>query len=564
MSLAQSVKTVAALAERSELERIKVAIESVGDAVYDWTSANDELVWSGPVDKMLGSDVAAKLKMGRDFLKGIGDEGRAARERELRRAILARTGFTVEYKFDLGNGEPVWLEERGTCFMDDTGALARIVGVVRDVTERKKREARLTFLATYDELTGHLNRSRLCAALSEALSQAHRHQRPGAYVVIGIDGLALINESHGYDIADELIQMVGERISYALRKHDLMGRVAGNKFGVVLPNAARDDMELVASRLLEAVRAEPFQTSAGKTIATISIGCVELDSGVKSSQEAMSRAEEALDSAKRNGRDCYVVHHASPAKVSWRRRNRAVADSIVSALAEDRMKLAFQPIVHTDTAQTAMYECLIRMEKPGGEIASAGEFIPVAEQLGLVRLIDQRVQELVLAEARRSPGVTFTFNVSGYTASDTPWMRKFLEVMEENQDIANQLVVELTETVALRDVDESVSFLKALRGLGCRVAIDDFGAGYTSFRNLQALDVDIVKIDGAFVRDLASSADNRMFVKTLVELAKNFGVQVIAEWVETEAEVKILKEYGVEYLQGFLYGAGKMETPWRS
>jgi len=563
VSLAQSVRTVAALAERSELERFRVAVESIGDAVYDWTSANDELVWSGPVDAFFGQGAAKRLKAGRDFLAGISEDGRGKRNRALREAILSQGVYTVEYKYDAGLGEAAWLEERGTCFLDETGALARIVGVVRDVTEQKKREARLTFLATYDELTGHLNRSRLCAALSEALTQAHRHQKPGAYVVIGIDGLALINESHGYDIADELIQMAGERLSLTLRKHDLMGRVAGNKFGVVLPNAAREDMELVASRLLEAVRAEPFQTSAGKTIATVSIGCVELDGGVKSSQEAMSRAEEALDSAKRKGHDCYVVHHASPAKMSWRKRNRAVADSIVSALAEDRLKLAFQPIVRTDNAETAMYECLIRMEKPDGEIAMAGEFIPVAEQLGLVRLIDQRVQELVIAEARRSPGVIFTFNVSGYTASDTPWMRKFLEVMEDNQDIASQFVVELTETVALRDVDESVSFLKALRGLGCRVAIDDFGAGYTSFRNLQALEVDIVKIDGAFVRDLASSADNRMFVKTLVELAKNFGVEVIAEWVETQAEVEILKDYEVEYLQGFHFGAGKMETPWR-
>lgn len=564
MALTHSIKAVAALAERSELERFKLAVESVGDAVYDWTSANDEIVWSGPFDDVIGQGAASHIETGQGFLEGISDEGRGARDRALRCAILEQTGFNVEYKYEFGNNDPVWLEERGTCFLDESGALARIVGVVRDVTERKKHEARLTFLATYDELTGHLNRSRLCSALGEALTQAHRHDRSGGYLVIGIDGLALINESHGYDIADELIQMAGERISVALRKNDLMGRVAGNKFGVVLPNAQRENMELVASRLLESVRAKPFQTTAGKTLATISIGCVELDSGVKSSQEAMTRAEEAHDTAKRNGRDCYVVHHASPAKASWRQRNRAVADAIVSALAEDRMKLAFQPIVHTVGNETAMYECLIRMEKPGGEIASAGEFIPVAEQLGLVRLIDQRVQELVIAEARRSPGVIFTFNVSGYTASDTPWMRKFLEVMEDNRDIAGQFVVELTETVALRDVEDSASFLKALRGLGCRVAIDDFGAGYTSFRNLQALDVDIVKIDGAFVRDLASSDDNRLFVKTLVELAKNFGVEVIAEWVETEAEVEILQDYGVEYLQGFLYGAGEMSTPWRA
>lgn len=564
MSLARSVKSVAALAERSELERFKVAVESVGDAVYDWTSANDEFVWAGPIDRMLGSGASNQIKTGRDYLSHVSEEGRAQRDRALRQAILSQGGFVVDYKYDFGPGESIWVEERGTCFMDETGALARIVGIVRDITEQKKREARLTFLATYDELTGHLNRSRLFAALGEALTQAHRHDRSGGYVVVGIDGLGLINESHGYDIADELIQKVGERISLALRKNDLMGRVAGNKFGIVLPNAARDDIELVAQRLLTAVRTAPFETTAGKSVATVSIGCVELDTGVKSSLEAMTRGEEALDSARRSGRDSYAVHHASPAKVSWRKRNRAIADSIVSALAEDRMKLAFQPIVHTDTGETAMYECLVRMLSEEGEIISAGQFIPVAEQSGLVRRIDQRVQEMVIAEARRSPGVTFTFNVSGDTASDTHWMRRFLEGIEDNQDIAPQLVVELTETVALRELEDSVNFLKALRGLGCRVAIDDFGAGYTSFRNLQALDVDIVKIDGAFVRDLASSADNRMFVKTLVELAKNFDVEVIAEWVETDAELELLKQYGVEYLQGFLFGAGTLETPWRS
>jgi diguanylate cyclase (GGDEF)-like protein len=563
VSLARSVKSVAALAERSELERFKIAIESVGDVVYDWTSANDEFAWAGQVERVLGPSAVTQIKTGRDYLSHVSDEGRAQRERALREAILTQTGFSVDYKYDFGPGDSIWLEERGTCFMDDSGALARIVGVLRDVTEQKKIEARLTYLATYDELTGHLNRTRLSTALSEALMQAHRHDRSGGYMVLGLDGLGMINEVHGYDIADELIQQVGERVSLALRENDLMGRVAGNKFGIVLPNASREDMELVAGRLLEAVQSKAFETSEGKTVSTISIGCVELDSSVKSSQEAMARGEEAIDTAKRSGRNSYKVHHASPAKASWRRRNRAIVDSIVSALDDGRIKLAFQPIVHTDTGETAMYECLVRMESLEGEIVSAGQFIPVAEQSGLVRRIDHRVQELVIAEARRSPGVMFTFNVSGDTASDTHWMRKFLEVVEDNQDVAPQLIVELTETVALRELEDSVNFLKALRGLGCRVAIDDFGAGYTSFRNLQALEVDIVKIDGAFVRDLATSPDNRIFVKTLVDLAKNFEVEVIAEWVETEAEVAILKEYGVEYLQGFLFGAGKLDTPWR-
>ena len=564
MSVAQSARTVATLTERGELERMRIALENAGDVVFDWTFADDKLVWSGNLPKILGQATAQRMKSGQDYLNLIDADSRQAREKELRVAMMDTQTYVTEYQFEIGANEMCWLEERGTCFRDDQGDLVRIVGLIRDITARRTKEARLTFLATYDELTGHLNRARLCASLNETLTQAHRHNQPGGYMVVGIDGLALFNESHGYDMADELILLAGQRISHTLRSNDLMGRIAGNKFGVVLPNACRADMELVANRLLESVRGEEFETPAGKTIATVSIGCVELDCGVGSSQEAMGRAEEALDKSKRGGRDCYTVHHASPEKVSWRKQNRAVADSIISALSEDRLKMAYQPIVNAETGKPELYESLIRMERRDGSIAAAGEFIPVAEQLGLIRRIDERVLEMVIEEARRSPGVDFSFNVSGLTADDTAWLKKFLDVIEANKDVAPQLIVELTETLALHEIEESARFVLDLRALGCRVAIDDFGAGYTSFRNLQALDVDIVKIDGSFVRNMAESRDNQMFVKTLVDLAKNFGMKVIAEWVENEEEVEILRGFGVDLLQGWYYAPARMGQPWKS
>lgn len=557
LTTATTHHAVEALAESGDLVRIRIALESAGEAVFDWAAGGDHLQWiGGEVDDPAVS-AACRIRTGQEYLQNVEEQGRAARERAIRSAVLGNGTYQAQYQFLHGMNQISWLEERGTCFLDQSGELQRIVGVVRDITQQKKQESRLAFLATYDELTGHLNRARLCASLNEALTQVHRYDRPGGYLVIGLDGLGVINESHGYDIADELILLTSDRISHALRKHDLMGRIAGNKFGVVLPNAGEEDMKRVADRLLSSMRSTPFDTSAGKIIATVSIGAVVLDKNVRSSQEAMGRAEEALSAAKRGGHDCYNIHQHSPDRVSWHKQNRQVADRIVSALKQDRMRLAFQPIVDAYTGETKLYECLLRMEREDGSYAGAGEFIPLAEQLGLIRLIDQRVLELVVAEARKRPGAIFSFNVSGLTVSGGPWLQRFIDVIKENDELAGQFVVEITETLALHEIEETANFVRKLRELGCQVAIDDFGAGYTSFRNLQRLDVDIVKIDGAFVKGLADNPDNQVFVKTLVTLAKNFGIRVIAEWVEDAREVELLRDYGVDLLQGYYFGAAE-------
>ncbi len=551
-----------ALADSGDLVRIRAALQSAGEAVYDWASEGDQLNWVEGHHDVDAVAAASAHPSGQDFLKCIEEDGRTARERAIRTAILGTRVFQTEYQFIYGANQVSWLEERGTCFLDQDGSLDRIVGIVRDITEQKKRESRLAYLATYDELTGHLNRARLCECLNEALTQVHRFEQPGGYLVVGLDGLGVINESHGYDIADELILHMGERISLALRRNDLMGRIAGNKFGVVLPNSSEDEMRLVAERLLDAVRATPFDTKAGKVITTISIGAVVLDENVQSSQEAMGRAQEAVDNAKRNGRDCCVVHHFSPDSIALRLKNRETADAIVSALNEDRMVLVYQPIISSGDGKPEMYECLVRMRRKDGGLVGAGEFIPLAEQMGLIRLIDQRVLKLVIAEARRTPEINFTFNISGHSFRDGPWMSHLIDLLGENAEVCSRLVVEITETLALHDLEESAAVVRRLRDIGCRVAIDDFGAGFTSFKNLQRLEVDIVKIDGAFVKGLIESQANQLFVKTLTALAKNFGCRVIAEWVETEAEADLLRDFGIDLLQGFYFGAGEVGQPW--
>jgi len=434
--------------------------------------------------------------------------------------------------------------------------------VVREITEQKNAFTRLSYLAACDELTGHLNRNRLREELTRVLKQTTGQSVSCAFLVAAIDKLAVINETYGFDVADEVIVATGQRLAQALRISDIIGRTAGNKFGVILSECGEHEMELVAERLHAAVRGEMIETRAGSVSVTVSVGAVWLPHAASTSQEAMLRAEEALERAKRMGRNGFAAYSTTAKRESERSRLVAMGDEIVNALNENRLILAYQPIVGAKSRQPSHYECLLRLRRKDGTIASAGEFIPAAETLGLVRLVDRRVLEIAVAQLYRHENVRFSINVSGTTAGDPSWLQSFINYVRENRAVAERITVELTETAALQAFEENARFVTRLRDMGCRVAIDDFGAGYTSFRNLHNLRVDMVKIDGAYISNLSASPDNQLFVRTLVDLAKNFQLETVAEWVNSEEDAKLLTDFGVDYFQGYYFGQPEIEPVW--
>jgi len=218
--------------------------------------------------------------------------------------------------------------------------------------------------------------------------------------------------------------------------------------------------------------------------------------------------------------------------------------------------------VEAKSKKPVHYECLLRMMKPDGTIATAGQFVPAAEQLGLVRLVDRHALELAVSQLHAHQDITLAVNVSGTTAGDPSWLQSFIRYIQSNNAVASRMIVELTETAALHHFEENARFVSQLREMGCRVAIDDFGAGYTSFRNLQMLKVDTVKIDGAYVRALSESPENQVFVRTLVDLAKNFNLKTVAEWVSSDEDAALLESFGVDYFQGFHFGEPQIKPDW--
>lgn len=239
-----------------------------------------------------------------------------------------------------------------------------------------------------------------------------------------------------------------------------------------------------------------------------------------------------------------------------------IDEAVGAALGQDRLLLAFQPVVCARSGGVDYFECLLRMSDAVGNLVACGEFIAAAEEAGLIGLIDRCVLHKVFAELAAHPSVKLGFNVSGRTAGDRPWLRTLMGLLRRRPDCARRLVVEITETAALADLDESARFVDALRNAQCRVALDDFGSGHTSLRHLQALTVDIVKIEGAFVRSLAERRENRIILRHLLGLTRSFGLRTVAECVETAEEAALLREEGVGYLQGYHLGRPTLDRPW--
>jgi diguanylate cyclase (GGDEF)-like protein len=551
-------------APRQALDLARV-LTAVRETAYAWDFASDRIDWAENAAEVLGVAEEAKLARGRAFALLVDPEHAGMRYDGITGgphvAPEAEVKYCLHYRFlpDGRRGRPaLWVEDTGVCSIDRDGRPRLARGTLRVIDDRREKEERLLFLGSHDELTGQLNRTRLTEALTQLLSQAGRASAKGAFLLAGVNDLTLINETYGFDIGDEVIAIVGRRLGRALRGKDCIGRFSSNKFGVVLHDCDAAGLKAIAPRLMAAVRDSVIDTSVGAVAATISVGAVLLPDHASNAQSAIGRCLQALDEARRQRGERFVLYQPCERRESERRRAVAIADEIVRALNDRRMMLALQPIVTSRSREPELYECLLRMKRLDGSIAAAGEFIHVAEQFGLAKLIDHRALELAIDLLRSIPRIKLTLNVSAATATDRQWLSGLEAFTGKDRALTERLTIEITETAAVSDPAETANFIKSVKALGCRVALDDFGASYTSFRNLRLLGVDMVKIDGSFVENLATYAEDEMFVRTLIELARNLGVVTVGEWVGDEQTAKLLERAGVAYLQGYFFGAPEL------
>lgn len=542
-------------------------LTSVGAIAYRWDIATDALDYAGNAADALGIKDPAALSSGRAFARLVDPATTITRFDAVMKSAQRDDGGGVPYRLQYAlrpasDATPRWVEDVGRWFADGRGVPLRAQGVLRLINGRHAHDGQRSFLSSVDSLTGEMTRWRLTEALQATLDEAIRQRGSCGFLLVAIDNLARLNEAYGFDVADEVICAVARRLRAKMRGGDQLGRFSGNKFGLILNNCTAEDMEKAAERLLAGVRDDVVRTAEGPVAVTVTIGGVTAPRHARSVAELLNRAQETLDRAKVNRRGSFQIYRPNVEREANRKASMRAADEIVAALNERRILLAFEPVVACASRTKAFYECLMRIRSADGSLVDAREVIPVAERLGLVRLLDHRVLELLVSEMAAVPALTASINVSPASTADPDWWASLDALLRAQPTVGQRLIVEIRETAATHNLDDTRGFIARVKDLGCRIAIDDFGAGPTSFRSLRRLGVDILKIDGTLVQNMARSAYDCAIVRTLIDLARRLGLQTVAKWVQDEEAAKTLEAWGCDHLQGALIGLASIDRPW--
>ena len=539
---------------------------AAGEVPYRWQIDSDVLTWGAGAGRLLGLRDMAPVSTGRGFAHLLDPANGETRFDAIIGSTEADQGagvpYQVQYALRSGPRMPkLWLEDTGRWFAGADGKPCWAHGVIRMINDRHEREEQLTYLSRFDPLTGEINRSHLTQQLAQTLQEAIVAQTSCGFLLVAVDNLGRINEGYGYDVADEVISVVAKRLRSRMRGLDALGRFSGNKFGIILKSCTPQEIGVAAHRFLAAVRNDIVMTTAGPVSVTATIGGVIAPRHASNVDEILARAQETLERAREKRPGSFLAYQPNVEREATRRANIRATDKIVTALNERRILLAYEPVVDAKTRNIAFYECLLRIRNVDGSLIPASEIVPIAERLGLARLLDQRVLDLAIKEMAAHPALRASLNVSASSTTDPDWWSRLESLLRMHADVAERLIVEITETTAIHDIDNARGFVRRVKDLGARIAIDDFGAGYTSFRNLRKLGVDLIKIDGAFVQNMMRSEDDRTFVRTMIDLAQGLKLKTVAEWVQDEQSAQTLASWGCDYLQGEHIGLARLERP---
>ncbi len=436
--------------------------------------------------------------------------------------------------------------------------LRAIVAALEDTRRAlQKRERRLLHLANHDQLTGLANRHRLVAELDAEIKRCVDEGARSALFFIDLDQFKNVNDTCGHSAGDHLLQLAAQQIRYAVRPQDFIARFGGDEFVVLVRDVSRNEARAAAAKVLELMRGLKHVEQERVFHLQCSIGVALLHGSRTSSHEVLAQADLACQSAKARGRNRVEVYSAAGKQSEQIAKDVATTNRLHEALATDRFELLYQPLMHIETGVVTHYETLLRLPTEDG-VVGPESFLPAAFRSGVMADIDRWVLKRVvqsLAElAPTMPDLRLSTNLSGYAFEDEE-LGTYLRTLLREHDVAgDRLVLEITEQLAVRFAASTDKQIAMIRDLGCQLAIDDFGSGYSSFTYLKRLPVDYLKIDGAFFKGLTRDRVDQAMVRMVGEVARAAGIETVAEFVHNEATLDLLSKYGIDYAQGYFIG----------
>jgi len=465
--------------------------------------------------------------------------------------------FQSEHRVRRQDGTYRWMLSRGMAVLDSNRFLYRMTGSLTDVTEQKQAEKQLVHNAFHDALTGLANRVLFMDRLKHSLAEAKKGDGYSFGVLfLDLDRFKVVNDSLGHQIGDQLLVATARRLEACLRPGDIVARLGGDEFAIIVDHVRHvNDAIQAAERIREHLSA-PFNLSGHEVFISASIGIALNQMGSEEPDEIIRNADTAMYRAKDQGRGCYELFDKG-----MHTRNAALTQletGLRRALARDEFSVHYQPIISLETWRISGFEALIRWDDPEHGYISPLKFIPVAEETGLIIPIGQWVlreacQQLKAWQGQfpSDPPLTISVNLSGRQFSQPDLIDRISEILEETGLKASSLKIEITESAIIENIDAAALMLKKIKALGVRLSLDDFGTGYSSLSYLHRFPIDTLKIDRSFVSRI-NLPKNAEIVKTILTLASNLGMDVVAEGVETRDQIIQLTGLNCEYVQGYL------------
>lgn len=451
-------------------------------------------------------------------------------------------------------GKGAYVKTYASPLYNSKGKLIGAIGSIHDITEQYKIKKNWQYMATHDYLTNIPNRYLLLESLKRVVAKAKRGQS-NALLLIDLDNFKLVNDNHGHAVGDDFLIALVNILKSNLREGDLLARLGGDEFAVLLEGVTPEEAGIVAERLRRSVDEKQLSLVADRLFIslTISVGIVMID-GTLDSQNILSFADTALYMAKEEGRNKVVfMHHKDYLKKKCADNNHLI-NIIKDALNNNLLELFYQPIFKSDDRHILYHEALLRLKGRDGQIIPPAKFLPVAERFGCMPQIDRWVLQSSLIALLKYPDLKLFINLSGISLGDEELLG-YVEAAVKNSGINPiRIGFEFQEISAVKDFIKVERWTSKLKGLGCRIAIDDFGLGFSSFTYLRFLPVDYIKINGCYIYNIDKDPTQRALVQALNTVAQSLGKKTIAESVEKEGIFKILQDLKVDYVQGYYFG----------
>jgi len=458
------------------------------------------------------------------------------------------------------NGDLYWAQEVIAPMSDESGNVTHFVVTQEDITQARQLNEKTSYQASHDLLTGLLNRNEFEERLRRAISSSKRDLTEHALCFLDLDQFKIVNDTCGHVAGDELLRQIGTLMSSNVRSRDTLARLGGDEFALLMEHCGIQQAHQACEQLLDLFQNFRFHWEEHVFTIGVSIGLSIIDQHIKDNSEAMQNVDSACYEAKDNGRNQIKVHTQDHARLQKRRGEIQWSSEISHALDNDRFLLYAQPIVAlTEQAECMGYEVLLRMQLTDGKIVPPGAFLPAAERYNSATRIDRWVVNHTLRwmgqHANEIKHIRcFSINLSGQSLDDEAMTDYIIREFERGDIPAEKVKFEITETAAIANLHDATIFINTLKSFGCRFALDDFGSGLSSFAYLKNLNVDTLKIDGMFIKDILNDTLDYEMVKSINEIGHVMGLETVAEFVESEQILEKLKEIGIDYAQGYSLG----------